>query len=145
MGRKDHARAVAERAGVPVTEQYDAAAAPPCRRTRCSSRQPPAEAARACGSSGTPAALDDALAAARREAAAAFGDDTLLVETYVERGRATSRYRSSATTTAPCVHLCERDCSVQRRHQKVIEEAPAPTISAAVRTQLLDVAGRVAP
>ena len=61
---------------------------------------------------------------ARRRAA--FGDDRVLIEQLPDRGRATSRSRSSPTRHGNCVHLFERDCSVQRRHQKVLEEAPAP-------------------
>ena len=136
MGRKDHARAIAERAGVPVTEQYDAATVPPAAY--------PVIVKAAAGGGGkgmrivsTPAALEDALAAARREAAAAFGDDTLLVERYVEAGRHVEA-QVIGDHHGSVLHLFERDCSVQRRHQKVIEEAPAPTISAAVRTQLLE-------
>ena len=72
-----------------------------------------------------PADLEGALAAARREAASAFGDDTLLVERYVERGRHVE-VQVLADSHGNVVHLFERDCSAQRRHQKVLEEAPAP-------------------
>ena len=84
-----------------------------------------------------PADLDAALAAAGREAAAAFGDDTLLIERYVERGRHVE-VQILGDRHGNVVHLRERDCSTQRRHQKVLEEAPAPTISSETRSRLHD-------
>ena len=75
------------------------------------------------------------IAAARREASAAFGDGTLLVERLVEGARHVE-VQVLADAHGDVVHLRERDCSTQRRHQKVLEEAPAPTISAAVRETL---------
>ena len=69
---------------------------------------------------------------AQREASTAFGDDTVIVEKYVEHGRHIE-VQVMADTHGTVLHLWERDCSTQRRHQKVLEEAPAPTISAAVR------------
>jgi len=78
------------------------------------------------------AELADAMAAARREAASGFGGDTMLVEKYVERGRHIE-VQVIGDTHGTVIHLGERDCSTQRRHQKVLEEAPAPTISPQVR------------
>ncbi|WP_126443883.1 acetyl-CoA carboxylase biotin carboxylase subunit [Sulfuricystis multivorans] len=69
--------------------------------------------------------LRDALASCKREAAAAFGDDHVLIEKFLERPRHIE-FQIFADTHGNCVHLFERDCSVQRRHQKVLEEAPAP-------------------
>ena len=69
-----------------------------------------------------------ALAAAKREALTAFGDDTILIEKYVEHGRHIE-VQVFADAHGNAVHLFERDCSTQRRHQKVLEEAPAPTIT----------------
>jgi 3-methylcrotonyl-CoA carboxylase alpha subunit/acetyl-CoA/propionyl-CoA carboxylase biotin carboxyl carrier protein len=83
--------------------------------------------------------FDAAVAAAKREAASAFGDDTILVERYVEHGRHIE-VQVLADAHGNVVHLFERDCSTQRRHQKVLEEAPAPTISADVRRTVTEAA-----
>ncbi len=81
------------------------------------------------------AELPDALAAARREATAGFGDDTLLVERYVERARHIE-VQILADIHGNVVHLGERECSLQRRHQKVVEESPSPAVSAELRGRL---------
>jgi len=78
------------------------------------------------------AELGEALAGARREAAKAFGDPKLLLERFVEKGRHVE-IQVFADTHGEAVHLFERDCSLQRRHQKVIEEAPAPGLATATR------------
>jgi 3-methylcrotonyl-CoA carboxylase alpha subunit len=69
--------------------------------------------------------FEPALASCKREAASAFGDDRVLIERYVVRPRHVE-IQVFADTRGDCVYLFERDCSVQRRHQKVLEEAPAP-------------------
>ncbi len=76
-----------------------------------------------------------ALASCKREAASAFGDDRVLLERYLRQPRHIE-IQVFADTHGNCVHLFERDCSVQRRHQKVLEEAPAPGMTAQRRAEM---------
>jgi acetyl/propionyl-CoA carboxylase alpha subunit len=85
------------------------------------------------------AELEEALAAAEREAAGAFGDGTLYCERYLERPRHVE-VQLLADAHGNVAPLGERDCSVQRRHQKVLEEAPAPRLPSALRTRLHEAA-----
>jgi 3-methylcrotonyl-CoA carboxylase alpha subunit/acetyl-CoA/propionyl-CoA carboxylase biotin carboxyl carrier protein len=131
MGRKDAARELAVAAGVPVVPRGDEAATGPWTGPLL------VKAAAGGGGKGmrvvrSAAELEEAMAAARREAASAFGDDTMLVEKYVEHGRHIE-VQVIGDSYGNVVHLGERDCSTQRRHQKVLEEAPAPTITPDVR------------
>ena len=86
-----------------------------------------------------PAELEDALAGVRREALAAFGDDTLLLERWIERARHVE-VQVFADADGRTIHLFDRDCSTQRRHQKVLEEAPAPDVPAESRAAMADAA-----
>jgi len=145
MGRKDLAREIAIAAGVPVVPSaafrgtvIDADEIAPGGVFR------PLLVKAAAGGGGkgmrivrNPADFAEALASAQREARSAFGDDTILVERYIEHGRHVE-VQILGDQHGNVVHLFERDCSAQRRHQKVIEEAPAPTISADVRRILTE-------
>jgi acetyl-CoA/propionyl-CoA carboxylase biotin carboxyl carrier protein len=76
----------------------------------------------------TPAELADAIAGAKREALSSFGDDTLLVERYIDQPRHIE-IQIVADGRGATIHLGERECSLQRRHQKIIEEAPSPLLN----------------
>ncbi|WP_245994581.1 acetyl/propionyl/methylcrotonyl-CoA carboxylase subunit alpha [Nocardioides immobilis] len=135
MGRKDAAREVAVAAGVPVVPSYSLDDDP-------STFSYPVLVKAAAGGGGkgmrvcrSAAEFPEAVAAARREAASAFGDDTMLIEKYVESGRHLE-VQVMGDAHGTVLHLWERDCSTQRRHQKVLEEAPAPTISPETRAEL---------
>jgi acetyl-CoA/propionyl-CoA carboxylase, biotin carboxylase, biotin carboxyl carrier protein len=135
MGRKDHARAVAVAAGVPVVPSCDVGADP-------ATFDYPVLVKAAAGGGGKGMRIvrsadefEAAAAAAAREARGAFGDGTLLVEKYVESGRHLE-VQVLGDTHGEVIHLFERDCTTQRRHQKVLEEAPGPTVDADLRWRL---------
>ncbi|WP_418064434.1 biotin carboxylase N-terminal domain-containing protein [Pimelobacter simplex] len=137
MGRKDAARDLAVAAGVPVVPSYALDDDP------AGFRYPVlVKAAAGGGGKGmrvvrAAADLEGAIAAAKREAASAFGDDTILIEKYVERGRHIE-VQVLGDSHGNVVHLGTRECSVQRRHQKVIEEAPAPALDDDLRARIHD-------
>ena len=81
--------------------------------------------------------FQDALESAKREAKKSFGDERVLVERYIVRPRHVE-VQVFGDSHGNVVSLWERDCSVQRRHQKIIEEAPAPGLSEALRTDLCE-------
>jgi acetyl/propionyl-CoA carboxylase alpha subunit len=89
-----------------------------------------------------PGELEDALEAARREAKAAFGDDRVFYERYVERPRHVEIQLLGDGKTV--IALGERECSIQRRHQKVLEESPSPALDPALRKEMSDAAVRFA-
>jgi acetyl-CoA/propionyl-CoA carboxylase, biotin carboxylase, biotin carboxyl carrier protein len=149
MGRKDRAREIAVAAGVPVVPRFELSGAAEGAGALdvgelLSDAGYPVLVKAAAGGGGkgmrivrSAAELEPAIAAAKREATSAFGDDTILLERYVEEGRHVE-VQVLADRHGNVVHLFERDCSSQRRHQKVLEEAPAERISDAARTVLLE-------
>ncbi|MDK3016184.1 acetyl/propionyl/methylcrotonyl-CoA carboxylase subunit alpha [Pseudodonghicola flavimaris] len=150
MGLKDAAKALMEKAGVPVVPGYHG------------DNQDPEHLAGAADTIGYPVLIKavaggggkgmrrvaraedfaDALDSARGEARTAFGNDAVLIEKYVEKPRHIEVQVFGDGQDA--VHLYERDCSLQRRHQKVIEEAPAPGMTAEMRAAMGEAAVRAA-
>jgi 3-methylcrotonyl-CoA carboxylase alpha subunit len=143
MGSKSAAKALMEKAGVPLVPGYhgdnqdDALL-----QTEAERIGYPVliKASAGGGGKGMRVVADreefnKALAAARREANSAFGDDRVLIEKYLSRSRHIE-IQIFADQSGNCVYLFERDCSVQRRHQKIIEEAPAPGMTAARRRNM---------
>ncbi|MET0998819.1 MAG: biotin carboxylase N-terminal domain-containing protein, partial [Marmoricola sp.] len=126
MGRKDAAREIAVKAGVPVVPRGEDAGFPVLVKAAAGGGGKGMRVVRSAEE------YDEAVASAKREALASFGDDTMLVEKYVEHGRHIE-VQVLGDSHGNVVHLFERDCSTQRRHQKVLEEAPAPTITEEIR------------
>ncbi len=133
MGSKAEAKAIMGRAGVPVVPGYHGAAQDDAvLQAQADAIGYPVliKASAGGGGKGMRVVLrrDEfaaALASARREAKAGFGDERMLLEKYLPQARHIE-IQVFADAHGQCVHLLERDCSVQRRHQKVLEEAPAP-------------------
>jgi propionyl-CoA carboxylase alpha chain len=145
MGDKLAAKRLAEQAGVPTLPSTDRP-------------DDPAEAERvgypvlvkaAAGGGGkgmriveSPEHLAEAVASARREAASAFGDDRVFLERYVARSRHIE-IQLLGDHHGHLVHLGERECSIQRRHQKIVEESPSPVVDEAMRAAMGDAAVRL--
>ncbi len=143
MGLKDAAKALVEKAGVPVVPGYHGARQEPdFLRQKADEVGYPVLIKAVAGGGGKgmkrvdkTTEFEAALASARREAKSAFGDERVLVEKYVEAPRHIEM-QVFADRHGNVVHLFERDCSLQRRHQKVIEEAPAPGMTAEMRAAM---------
>ena len=137
MGSKSEAKALMEAASVPLVPGYHGAEQDPARLAGEAARIGyPVLIKAALGGGGKGMRIvtraeefAEMLASCKREAAASFGDDRVLVEKYLLRPRHVE-VQVFADTHGNCLSLFERDCSVQRRHQKVIEEAPAPGMTA---------------
>ena len=151
MGAKDRAKRLMEAAGVPVVPGYHGEAQDIATLADAAAAigYPVLVKARAGGGGkgmrrvDAGAALPEAIARARSEAEASFGDGHLLVEKLVANPRHVE-VQVLADAHGTCLHLFERDCSAQRRHQKVIEEAPAPGLSPAFRAAIAGAAVRAA-
>lgn len=151
MGLKDAAKRLMERAGVPVVPGYHGEAQELVVLAGKANEigYPVLIKARAGGGGkgmrrvDHPDHFSDALAAARREAKAAFGDERVLVEKLVQTPRHIE-VQVFGDKHGNAVHLYERDCSAQRRHQKVIEEAPAPGMTSEMRAAMCDAAVKAA-
>jgi acetyl-CoA/propionyl-CoA carboxylase biotin carboxyl carrier protein len=151
MGSKVTARQTAHNAGVPVvpgeapSDQTDNAIAAAARRVGLPVLVKPTEGGGGIGMKTVrdESSLPSAIAQARREATAAFGDGTLYVERLVERPRHVE-FQILADHHGHVVHLFERECSIQRRHQKVVEETPSPALTTGLRTRMGEAAVAVA-
>jgi acetyl-CoA carboxylase biotin carboxylase subunit len=143
MGSKIGARQLMQQAGVPVVpgqtppDQSDAAVIDAVRTMGLPALIKPSAGGGGIGMKivRRPDDVLDAVQRARREAQAAFGDGTLYVERLVERPRHVE-IQVFADTHGQVVHLFERECSLQRRHQKTIEESPCPALTGAVRQRM---------
>ncbi|MGK6323932.1 acetyl/propionyl/methylcrotonyl-CoA carboxylase subunit alpha [Sphingomonas sp. DT-51] len=151
MGLKDAAKQRMIAAGVPVTPGYLGEDQSPERLADEAARVGYPVLIKAVAGGGgkgmrrvdDPADFAAALGSCRREAAAAFGDERVLIERYILAPRHIE-VQVFGDRHGQVVHLFERDCSLQRRHQKVIEEAPAPGMDAATRAAVCDAAVRAA-
>ena len=143
MGDKSEAKALMDHAGVPLVPGYHGAAQDEATLVAAAAQIGfPVLIKASAGGGGkgmrvveTAEALPAAILAARREAISSFGEGRLLIERYLARPRHVE-IQVFADTHGNAVSLFERDCSVQRRHQKIIEEAPAPGLSAAMRAAM---------
>jgi len=151
MGLKDAAKKLMAEAGVPVTPGYLGEVQDPKRlKKEADAIGYPVLIKAVAGGGGkgmrrVDAAkdFDDALESAKREAASAFGDDRVLIEKYILSPRHIE-VQVFGDSHGNVVHLFERDCSLQRRHQKVIEEAPAPGMDVETREAVCGAAVRAA-
>jgi len=140
MGDKAEAKRRAVEAGVPVLPGFDGENASPAALKREAARIGFPLLVKAVGGGGgrgirivrDAAELEEALASARREAEAAFGDGRVMLERFLDAPRHVE-FQIMADRQGTVLHLFERECSVQRRHQKIIEEAPSPALTPALR------------
>jgi 3-methylcrotonyl-CoA carboxylase alpha subunit len=151
MGSKSGSKALMERAGVPLVPGYHGEAQDEATLAKAADRigYPVLVKASAGGGGrgmrvvGSAAELAPAIVSAKREAKAAFGDDRMLIEKYVENPRHIE-VQVIGDSHGNLLSLFERECTLQRRHQKVVEEAPSPTLSPAQREAVCAAARKAA-
>ena len=151
MGSKSGSKALMEKAGVPLVPGYHGEAQDDATLTRAAEKIGfPVLVKASAGGGGrgmrivrSAADLAEAIVSAKREAKAAFGDDRLLVEKYVDNPRHIE-VQVIGDSHGNLVSLFERECTLQRRHQKVIEEAPSPTLNPAQRETVCAAARKAA-
>ena len=151
MGSKSAAKSLMETAGVPLVPGYHGEAQDPATFREAAARIGYPVLLKATAGGGGKGMkvverdedLADALASAQREALSSFGDSRMLVEKYVLKPRHVE-IQVFADQHGNCLYLNERDCSIQRRHQKVVEEAPAPGLSPELRRAMGEAAVRAA-
>lgn len=151
MGSKSAAKQLMETAGVPLLPGYHGADQDADRLKKSAAEIGYPVLLKAVSGGGgkgmrqvhSPDEFAEALAAAKREAASSFGDDNMLVEKYLQEPRHVE-VQVFCDELGNGVYLFERDCSVQRRHQKIIEEAPAPNMPEGLREQMGEAALRAA-
>jgi len=151
MGLKHEAKAIVSAAGVPIVPGYMGEDQSPERLAQEAGRIGYPLLVKAVAGGGgkgmrvvrKAAELDEAVRGARGEAENAFGDGRLMLERFLERPRHVE-VQVFGDEHGGCVHLFERECSVQRRYQKIIEESPSPFIDAATRKAMTDAAVRAA-
>ena len=147
MGLKNTARQIMSSAGVPVVPGYDGEdQSPAVLHEKAMTIGLPVLIKASAGGGGKGMRvirdqneLADSIEAARREAEKAFGDGTLLIEKYIENARHIE-VQILGDHHDNLIHLFERECSIQRRHQKIIEETPSPALSSELRERLCETA-----
>jgi 3-methylcrotonyl-CoA carboxylase alpha subunit len=147
MGSKNAAKTIMEKAAVPLIPGYHGADQFPALLQTESEKIGYPQLIKACAGGGgkgmrvvsSAAEFSTALEAVKRESIASFGDDSVLIERYLTKPRHVE-IQVFADTQGNVLHLFERDCSIQRRHQKVLEEAPAPGMTNELRARMGDAA-----
>jgi 3-methylcrotonyl-CoA carboxylase alpha subunit len=147
MGNKIAARAFAKKIGIPVTEGVTGSKKELAKTAHKIGFPVLLKAAAGGGGKGMQIVreekmLEEAIESASRQAKAYFGDETVYIEKYIEEPRHIE-VQILGDNYGNVIHLFERECSIQRRYQKIIEESPSPTLTAAVRKQMCDAAVRI--